>query len=297
LVAGAFEVDTCQRRLWIYSAHGQDPLAEQVDILRGEKAYLFLLRVATGLESEIRGETDIFGQLKEAWRWYETSDEAYHFDALSPWMQRLFEDTKDVRAQHLQNVGGSSYGSLIRILLKRYHSAPQEPLLIVGAGHIARAICPWLAEHELWIWNRGEESLKTLLDEVGTRPGARVRPLIGPEAEERAWREAAHAIVCIPYDAEGDGRRIRLWREGAAAGYAKGSVIHLGGLGQACGEWSTLNEFHPLDDLFSLQKEQNEARASQFARALRTCEEKARLRGLGGSLTLPHGWEDLAVFA
>ena len=263
--AGVFELDTCQRRVWVFP---QGALPAGVADYRGETAYRFLLRVATGLESEIRGETDIFGQLKDAWRAYQSSPEAAFVRELQPWMQRLFEDTKDIRAQYLQNLGGSSYGSLTRLLLRQRRAAAGEPLLIVGAGHIARSIAPWLLEHELWLWNRSATGLAALKAELTGRPGVRLRVV---DDEARAWREAAHVVVCIP-QGEDDARRIALWREGAAAGHRKASIIHLGTQRETSGAWGELGEFHALDDLFTLQQAQNELRADQFARADRACD-------------------------
>ena len=70
---------------------------------------------------------------------------------------------------------------------------------------------------------------------------------------------------------------------------------------RACGEWNQVPGFRALDEVFALQQSQNEARAELLGRALRACSERARLRSLAGSsagsATLPHGWEDLAVFA
>ena len=100
-------------------------------------------------------------------------------------------------------------------------------------------------------------------------------------------------------DEAADDRRIEWFREGGADG--RRTIIHLGALRKQCGAWLNVAGFHSLDELFALQKQQDEARTELFARAHRACAEKARLRGLpgspGGSVTLPHGWEDLAVFA
>src|SRR5262245_60181131 len=68
-----FTLDTCQRRLWVGDARGGGfPAAA----LSGEEAYLLLLRIATGLESAVAGETDVFGQLKQAWREFAESGNA-----------------------------------------------------------------------------------------------------------------------------------------------------------------------------------------------------------------------------
>jgi hypothetical protein len=74
-------------------------------------------------------------------------------------------------------------------------------------------------------------------------------------------------------------------------------VLHLGAEAHDLPEWGTLPQFSGLDELFRLQKLCNEARATQIFRAQKACEEKAILRNLGTSVSIPHGWEDLALFA
>lgn len=273
---------------------------EGVDVYSGADAYAFLLRVACGLESEVKGETDIFGQLKEAWHRYELN--GTHAQELSPWFRRLFEDTKEIRASHLQNVGGASYGSLVRKLLKQYD--PDGPVLLVGAGKIAQSIAPWLLDSELWVTNRTETSLNALVADLESRPGFKViKPVIGEEAERAAWQSAQHVVICIPIDEQLDPRRLAWFKEGSLPGVPQGkrAVFHLGGMREHCGLWNQLEHFHPLDDLFAIEKVQDRARSVQFARAIKACEDKARLRSLSGSpaasATLPHGWEDLALFA
>ncbi|MGK5088769.1 hypothetical protein WDW86_14525, partial [Bdellovibrionota bacterium FG-2] len=71
LLPGAFFLDSCQRMLWVASsdfAWSRVELESHLEIFQGEKAFQFLLRIATGLESQIIGETDFFGQLKQAWK-------------------------------------------------------------------------------------------------------------------------------------------------------------------------------------------------------------------------------------
>src|SRR4051794_35162047 len=65
----AFVVDTCQRSLWVFNSEAYCPSEIRgAEVYKGQEAYRFLLQVATGLASEVVGETDIFGQIKEAWR-------------------------------------------------------------------------------------------------------------------------------------------------------------------------------------------------------------------------------------
>jgi hypothetical protein len=292
---GWFHLDSCQRLLWIGSAADLESLEfapdAELQVFEGVDAYRFLLRVATGLESQIVGETDIFGQLKEAWR--KTASDL----ELGALMQRLFEDTKDIRSRFLQNLGGASYGSLVRMMLKQ----SPGPTLVVGAGQLAHSVAPYLLDQELWIFNRSAEKLAQFYSDLIARDAKlgvvspRIR-VISEEEEEMAWRKAASVVVCIPMDAQGaavakDAKRVS-WRAGC-----EGPVIHLGGSRDSAGPWLELPAFEALDDLFALQRTQGDVRMTQVAQAARACDEKAKLRALGSSVTLPHGWEDLAVFA
>lgn len=306
LLPNAFFLDSCQRWLWVCSradlarAEQDGALAQYPGIAlhEGVDAYAFLLRVATGLESQVVGETDIFGQLKEAWRRHPSSPE---LDAL---MQRLFEDTKDIRSRYLQNLGGASYGSLVRMLLR----GSQGPTLVVGAGQIAQSVAPYLMSgegSELWLSNRNPENLATLyadlisrrqVQTLGHAASGEIRIIGASAREEReAWRNAANVVVCVPFDALKDAERVAL-REARAAAGETGRVVHLAGLREQAGAWNRLAEFHSLDDLFTLQKSQGDARTGLIVKAIRACDEKAKLRSLGASITIPHGWEDLAIF-
>ena len=70
-----FAIDTCQRRIAIVCGAGAAALARQefpvdgaLESFEGADAYAFLLRFAAGLESKLVAETEIFGQIKQAWR-------------------------------------------------------------------------------------------------------------------------------------------------------------------------------------------------------------------------------------
>jgi hypothetical protein len=109
---------------------------------------------------------------------------------------------------------------------------------------------------------------------------------------ERAWLRAAQAVICVPFDPAVDQERIELWKKGGEAR----PVVHLGGLREHCGIWSQLPAFSSLTEVFELESSQGKIRSAQLARAEKACSEKAKLRALG-STSIPHGWEDLAVFA
>src|SRR5690349_14295498 len=94
----AFHIDTCQRTIWVTQQDKIEHFPQTgAEIFQGQQAYQFLLRVACGLESRVIGETDIFGQLKEAWKKYSKSRNRLSTQLL-PWIQRIFEDTKEIRS-------------------------------------------------------------------------------------------------------------------------------------------------------------------------------------------------------
>jgi hypothetical protein len=297
--------------LWIYGSFVGAPagLPEEIpggEIFCGVDAYRFLLEVTTGLQSEVKGEADVFGQFKEAWAQAQArlDQSTSSVSVLSPWILKIFEDTKEIRSLYLQHTAGSSYGSLVRRLLKSYRSEESRPTLILGAGQIAKSIAPWLVESqedsELWIWNRTQAAIDVILEEIKVKsPAARAR-IIGSDSELRdALRKAGQLVLCIPPEVAEDFERVRLWSEGNADQDRERPVIHLGGLKTQCVNWSAVANFHALDDLFALQKAREDARDERIERAFEACTERARLRALPGSTgstSLPHGWKDLAVF-
>ncbi|MBC7693539.1 MAG: NAD(P)-binding domain-containing protein [Methylotenera sp.] len=292
-------LDTCQRWLWVFSSKSERACSHfsQLEVFRGEEAYRFLLSVATGLESRLQGETNIFGQIKEAW-----GNQVSHHG----WMQKLFEDTKEIRSLYLNSLGRPSYGKLVAEFLKQ-HPSDKGTILILGAGDIAKSVVPELNANphlSLSLWNRSPEKAERLRDELNMNrslqaPSCQGAPAIqiSNDQLDQAWKEASHVLICIPFESRDDLHRISLWNSRELS--AGGAVLHLGGFKSQSGPWQAEADFYALDDLFSLQTENDtdvgQQRLKQLARARRACIEKAKLRVLGSSLS--HGWEDLAAFA
>jgi hypothetical protein len=266
------------------------------ELHRGAEAYRFLLQLACGLESEIAGETEILGQVKQAWRDFESA-QAEPARALRPWMQRLLQDTKEIRSEYVVGLGSATYGSLVRRLLG---GDLPGPTLLLGAGQLAETILPFLDTGEVVVWNRSPQRAREMLarQRVPQTQG-RVHLLDSTaEAEGAAWRRAHDVILCIPADAAQDAERVRWWRHHGAA---DGRVLHLGIDSAAGTAWGDLPNLFTLRDLFSLRDNQALQREAQLARARRACRNKAQLARLDdadGSRvgSSNHGWEDLAVF-
>jgi hypothetical protein len=300
---GVFYLDTCQRWIWVSDAQNLGILVQEIsqiggsnvfaEVFKGKEAYLFLLRLATGLLSEVVGETDIFGQFKEAWRQLSLQSSSKQA-GISQWVQRVFEDTKEIRTQYLQSLGGSSYGSLVRKLLRDRDSSFQNPILVVGAGQIARSVAPLLLESELWLWNRDPIHLCAFYEDLLGRAQAPMKKIQTKEEEAQAWKQASHIVICIPFDSTEDQRRIQWFLANPSPNR---TIIHLGGMKEQAGLWQSVPQFYCLSDLFALNGSLSKVRSVQVTQAERACEERAKLRALGVSLSIPHGWEDLACFA
>ena len=281
-VAPLWRLDTCQR--WLAVTQGTFAVSSAklpvgAEVFRDSEAYEFLLEVATGLASQLAGETNILGQLKAAW-----SGGA----AQAPWLQWLFADAKEIRAVHLAEVGGASYGRGVRQLLRLAGASPAGPTLVVGAGDMAETVCPWLRAGPLQLLNRTLARAEALAARLRAHPGAPIEVLPAAAAES-AWRQARAVVLCVPFSPNDD-QFLREWARAATV------IVHLGGPRSQAGAWNSLPQFRCLDDLFALQHRADAHRDRQLALAALACAERARHRNLGSSLSHPHGWEDLPQF-
>ncbi|MCP4002354.1 MAG: hypothetical protein GY727_15725 [Gammaproteobacteria bacterium] len=273
-----FYLGTCQRQLWIT----QEKVSAAANlsgatIYNGEAAYEKLLSIACGLESCVIGETEVYAQIRAAWRdqCVDTS-----IDAL---FTRLFEDTKFIRSNFLTGIGGQSYGTLIR-----KHLQPDENshFLIVGAGKLAASIIPILTDWHLTLINRSLPKAESLAVKA-RKQGAHATVIETTEG----LSSITHSIICRPFNRNLDQQILDI---PSLTGF-----IHLGAstddLNSLCVPPQLFTA--SLSDIFSLQTTHDEIRLNQVARARRVCRERAQLRNLGPSVCLPHGWEDLAAFS
>lgn len=261
----ALLIRTCQREVHL-SLTGQtlrlDALAE---IRRGVDAYRFLLEFATGLQSAIRGEANVFGQVREAWRAFESGQSSESARALAPLMDALFRDTRTVRSQYLQGIGGHSYATLTRRLLG---TTARSRVLIVGFGALGRSMLSKFGAGAVAVFNRTRPT---------EMPGE-IRHWFGPGEEGAAADWATHVVLCVPRNAEIDGRWIPLLR--ARPGLR---IVHLACRRDDPGAWREVATLIDLDHVFDLQREQAELRSRQLARAREACAVLAK-RAVSGAL-------------
>jgi hypothetical protein len=251
-------LDTCLRQL-AFGVGVPDHFPTPGEWRHGADAYHLLLEVATGLRSAVPGETNVQGQLQGAWLAACTRLPPDLVVRLQPVIEAVLADTRAIRRQHLQGVGGASYGSLTRALLAADEHAR---VLVIGAGALARSVLPWLGHADLGVWTRGAPVPLPL----SVRWFA---PSAAPEAA--AW--ATHVVLTTPADAAHDDA----WQTRFAA-TAVSALGHLGRRDGAVRRWAGIGRAFDLEDLFNLAATREQRRASRLAAALDTCRQLVRAR-------------------
>lgn len=263
---GAFVLETCQRHLALGLLPG--PAAPPAtapaggELRFGAEAYRFALEVATGLRSAVAGEAQVFGQFRQAWR--EQSGKA-GLGALGRVVQSLFADTRAIRREHLQGLGGLSYGRLARRLLR---PRPGERLLIVGAGTLAGSLVPAFPGQALATWSRRGKMHPALR-------AAGIQHYVGPDEADGAARAADLLLLATPADESHD----QAWARRLAASPIR-AALHLGrrreaGAGvppQAAPQFPWLD----LDDLFALARTEARERGHRLEQARAACRNRPR---------------------
>lgn len=284
-----FQIITCQRSvvLSLESIPNLSPLRS----FQGYQAYDYFLRFACGLESQIKGETDVFGQIKSAFKNMSEirPEAATGFQAL---FQKLLEDTKELRANYLHNIGGNTYGALARRLL---HPSPTSRVLVLGAGQISKSIAPYFAEAHLTIYNRSVERLDEIREELDKKGYSRIEYTLDEIKLKTALAEATLILICTPPGSELDTLAID-----ACLGNKQAKVFHFGAQGFDLMHFQDAahlkDRVFSLTELFEMEKSQGCFRDRQVTQALEACRHRAILRSMSRSISLAHGWEDLMAF-
>ncbi len=295
-----FYLDTCQRYLWLYRPNEMDNLrldTQGFEVLSGIAAYNYLLRIACGLESKVIAETDIFGQFKTALQTH-----CLHQTQLSPslslYLTKIIEDAKRVRHEYLQGVGGSSYGSLARALLK---PAPGESTLILGAGNICQAILPFFSHTSLYLWNRTEAKALTLAQELRqVDKRVEIEVVSSWQAVATQWQRARFIILCVPYERTLHDRLQQLHTTMLAQATTTSTdvphkiILDLGS-DQPRGRWVGA-DYLTLADIYAQKAARAEIQSTQVRSAMAACQDYAKLRSLALTQISAHCWEDLELF-
>lgn len=137
----------------------------------GEAALFHLAAVASGLDSMVVGETEIFGQLKEAYR------VALEAGVTASWANRTFQQVfsvgKKVRtASHITSGPTSVGAAAVQMAQGILGSLAGANVLVVGAGEVARTTAQSLRSRgaeSIFVANRSYDRAVELASQVGGR--------------------------------------------------------------------------------------------------------------------------------
>jgi glutamyl-tRNA reductase len=151
---------------WLHSSNGlpSGQLDEHIYLHEGEDVARHLVRVASGLDSLVLGETQILGQLKEAWQY------AHEAGSLGKVLDRLFQHTfaaaKNIRTQSGISEHPVSVAYTAVVLARQiFGTLKSQTVVLVGAGEMVQLCGRYLYDHgisNLLILNRSLEKAEEL---------------------------------------------------------------------------------------------------------------------------------------
>lgn len=161
-----FVLKTCQRTLILgcgklpfYHLENQNDIR---DMFNGDQAYIFLLETICGLKSEVLAEYEVVGQFKDAYQEY--SKLPFRNSRILTLIEKLFQDSKKIRTDHLTEIGQLSYAGIARKLI---HSRMGESdVLVMGSGALSVDLIKLLKKkHRVFISARNISRVSELCQE------------------------------------------------------------------------------------------------------------------------------------
>jgi glutamyl-tRNA reductase len=155
--------------------------------LDAAEAARHLFRVVSGLDSMVLGETEIFGQVKAA---YKTALETGTTGrALNKLFQQAFTVGKRVRNDTLIQRGSTSVGSVAVDLAEKVHDLKECRVMLVGAGEMSRTCAQSLLSRgakSIIVSNRSYDKAVELASEMK-----------GSAIKFDEWEQAMHEVDVI----------------------------------------------------------------------------------------------------
>lgn len=259
---------TCRRQIFFLDGYEQlkNPLCDDDQLFSGPQAEAFLIEVLCGLKSSLLGETEVFGQFKS---WWQALPECSWKKKQSSQIQNIFNVVKHTRQEFLCGFGAQSYGSLLRKILPN-----SENLDIVGAGHLATEILPWLrGPRSVRIWCRDPQKVRNNF------PKEEVLSLMSTEALHN------NLVIAAPLGPE-ELSRFLIQRKFSGSLYDLRHNSEEWNYTAALRKRVTLNELTALSENHRRELEQRAEAARLFILSWqRQQETRIQVR--------PFGWEDL----
>ena len=137
--------------------------------LKGKDAVQHLAEVAAGLDSQILGETEIFGQIKEAYANAQTRK--FTGPILNRIFQKIFQAAKHVRSTTKITVGQVSIANVaVELALNIFGQLKETRILLLGAGDIGEKTAKAFQSRgalALTVSNRGFDKALHIATELG----------------------------------------------------------------------------------------------------------------------------------
>lgn len=159
---------------WIHRSNGLPPgqLDQHFYAYEGEESARHLIRVASGLDSLVLGETQILGQLKDAWQ------QAHDAGSLGTVLDRLFQHTfaaaKTIRTRSGISEHPVSVAYTAVVLARQiFGDLDTKTVVLVGAGEMVQLCGRYLRDHgiaHLLILNRSLDKARELAAELDATP-------------------------------------------------------------------------------------------------------------------------------
>ncbi|HSY74684.1 MAG TPA: glutamyl-tRNA reductase [Dongiaceae bacterium] len=157
---------------FLKTTHAFDnPLGEEIYTLAEPQSLYHLFKVASGLDSMVLGETEILGQLKDAYKL--AHNHKFTGAKLNKAFQRAFHVAKHIRTHTSIQRGSVSVASVaVELAEKIFSSLAEREVLVIGAGETsektARALLSRGAK-SIIVANRSHERAQILAKEFGGR--------------------------------------------------------------------------------------------------------------------------------
>ena len=157
---------------FLVTHHAYDgALGNELYMLAEPLSLRHLFKVASGLDSMVIGETEIFGQLKKA---YELAFTHKHTGArLNRAFQRAFNVAKQIRTEtNVQRGSVSVMSAAVELAEKIFTSLSEHEVLVIGAGETSEKTARALQSRgvqRITVTNRSPERAAALAAELGAR--------------------------------------------------------------------------------------------------------------------------------
>lgn len=207
---------TCLRQIAVLVTHGDEPNVEELraglrptdEVMRGDEGYRFLLEIICGLHSPLVGETEVYGQFKNAVAAFQASAPLTPASShMKRYFKALFEDAKRIRQTHLVDLGSQSYGSVVR---REVRGLGVKNIHFIGAGQLVQEILPWIAKDGNQVHIHARDAVKARM-QLG--PQLKRENEVHALTAETRFTEAEVLIIAAPVTAA----QLESWLESAGS--------------------------------------------------------------------------------